>query len=1446
MTEQSYRLDLKGLTAALPRISTETVMSEWRSLATSMARECVYPDVNNNNDPVRGVRDNDWLGITRRCIEDESLQRALTALTAGLTAQDDNPDLAAIVTRLTPLTKAADDGLERVHSALTDLHWSPLDGDSDGDALLRLGQQFIGAWSLVATPYDGAINTFHSYSLVADLYPLLPPAVAAQLRSQLRLHRTANNTAHTNPTTSAADLRAVFQAAADALPQEASPAPRAALAAFTPSAPLPDVCRVCTLRKELTGSRGTINHSSAECRSTRSIVKAWVEANQTASSSSSRRSAPPTPPSAAIAAFSTPFTPAPRPILSIGLLDPDASVPTLLDSGAGASVIDEALVRAAGRWDDVDTTSRILLTPFNDGPTALTAGCIHLSVHLPVGLSVVVAFHVTHLPSPLGYRAVLALGDLRDAQVALLPDGSLVPFTDLAAIDPSAGPVPFQDVWAAADPLGALVHDAPDADPADAPPQPRFGDLASASARRAISSSPALRLASASEIVTAGPTVPPGDEMPLFQPRLRPDADLGKTVSPVFAQPPVLRRITVQLIEELLDLGVFAPAPPRRDTPDIPYFCARAFVVRKPSGRDRAPDDPKGYRLVVDLRLLNEALADESDPSSSMPMAFASIPPDATVFSSLDLRASFYSLPLHPDSQPLTRFRAHGYPLTLMCTRASMGLKVSSSYLSAAVAILVADLPGVVVYCDDLLLAHSSVTEQVAVVLELLQRATRLGFQFSLAKCTFLASEVEFLGRLVSASGSRIAPAFVSALADIQPAKTTPQLRALLGFLNFFRPFIPDASALLEPLSSALRKGRRSTWTPAMSAALQTAVAALSSAAELALYPPSPGPLLLFTDASASHMGAALTTEGHEPLAFWSRALSPAQRRYSIADREALAIVESLRALESTTRGYRITVFTDHKGLEAVFAPDDARPRADRVARWAQYLSTRDVYVQYLPGRDNAVADLFSRPAAHPAVPVAAIQAAATPVSPITEAAADAHAQGHPGPKPLAAALVALGFSKRASRKAARATCAACTTCHRVKTSGSTPALAHRSHPTPPAANIWVFADAAGPFPLRLGHASAVVIVDAFSRLARAWVVPSRGVSGSDISAAVRAWTEAYGAPLVLASDNAQAFRSHTLAATLASASIEHHLATPRKPDSMGRVERVIQSLKDKVRAELSEANTGLPSLEALETAWRRAVAAYNSTLHSSTGETPAFLFFGRDDARELGSFSDVPARASAARSLDADVAARRAKAAGLVDPAWPGSVRRATPVSVGQWVFLRRDRAHKLGPPYAGPFAVVAAAPAGTAVTIRDRAGDERRVPLARLRLWQAPTPPPVSELPALRAAGPYPPASASRSKTRSARSGRRAPAAAPAPAQASTPASTTPAAASAAGPSNAVAPPPAQAPPASPPPNVAGPAAAPASTSPVTSPSPRRRSTRPRTASRRFQDFVTAVHLS
>ena len=162
-------------------------------------------------------------------------------------------------------------------------------------------------------------------------------------------------------------------------------------------------------------------------------------------------------------------------------------------------------------------------------------------------------------------------------------------------------------------------------------------------------------------------------------------------------------------------------------------------------------------------------------------------------------------------------------------------------------------------------------------------------------------------------------------------------LRRFLGLINFYHTFIPNLAAIEVPLTDLMQGAkkkdkRRVDWTPERIDAFVNCKRSLANATSMSFLAPE-AHLILATDASSTDLGGALNQlieNIWQPLGFFSRKLTKAEKNYSPYDRELLAVFASLK-----------------------FSP--------RQLNQLEYISQFCATFQYIPGERNVVADALSR-----------------------------------------------------------------------------------------------------------------------------------------------------------------------------------------------------------------------------------------------------------------------------------------------------------------------------------------------------------------------------------------------------------------------------------------------------------------------------------------------------
>ena len=266
--------------------------------------------------------------------------------------------------------------------------------------------------------------------------------------------------------------------------------------------------------------------------------------------------------------------------------------------------------------------------------------------------------------------------------------------------------------------------------------------------------------------------------------------------SPPYRCGPPKMAIFRRMIDELLENGVVRPSK-------SPY-ASPAFLVPKAGG---------DYRMVVDYRKVNSKIVFDSYPMPTIEQAFEQFG-GAVVFSVLDLNSAYYQILLSHKSRRVTAFCT---PFGLFeFNKLPMGISIGCQGLSRVIDELFADLKGQYVFnfLDDLVVYSPSVEEHVGHVKEVLSRLQRAGFTLNPEKVTLGATEIKYLGHLLSPSGIKILPDRVAAIRQYPRPANLRALRRFMGMVGFYARFISGYADAAADLHGLKKKGVSFVWQP--------------------------------------------------------------------------------------------------------------------------------------------------------------------------------------------------------------------------------------------------------------------------------------------------------------------------------------------------------------------------------------------------------------------------------------------------------------------------------------------------------------------------------------------------------------------------------------------------------------------------------------------------------
>lgn len=399
----------------------------------------------------------------------------------------------------------------------------------------------------------------------------------------------------------------------------------------------------------------------------------------------------------------------------------------------------------------------------------------------------------------------------------------------------------------------------------------------------------------------------------------------------------------------------------------------RMGVVRESNSPWAAPivcarkSDGK-LRLAIDYRGLNGV---------SLPATLHPIPRiddlfdrlgEASFFSVMDAKSGYHQLPLNSKESELTAFVVPWGQYEFM-ERTPFGLKGAGYSFQRFMSTLLGEcnFKDALCYLDDILVWSKTWEEHLVKLRKVLAKIRVANLTLGPSKCRFGLEEIQYLGVTIRNGMLSIGEQRVETLRNLPRPTTVTELRSALGAFSYVQRWIPGLAEINRPLNEAIRgTGRRKLqWTDEMEGAFVELKERTAKAVELRI-PDMGEPFTLVTDGSDRGVGAMLA-QGPEdgehliPVAFYHHTLSDAEKRYSVTDKELLAVFLAVQKFR-VYLGAPFTLITDHSAVRFMKTLN-ANDEKGRRGRWVEYLQQFDMELIHRAGasKELSVADYLSR-----------------------------------------------------------------------------------------------------------------------------------------------------------------------------------------------------------------------------------------------------------------------------------------------------------------------------------------------------------------------------------------------------------------------------------------------------------------------------------------------------
>jgi hypothetical protein len=337
-------------------------------------------------------------------------------------------------------------------------------------------------------------------------------------------------------------------------------------------------------------------------------------------------------------------------------------------------------------------------------------------------------------------------------------------------------------------------------------------------------------------------------------------------------------------VKKLLDAKIIIPLR-------YSEWVANLVHVRKNNGE---------IRLCIDFRNLNRSSKKDNYPLPKMEHILQRVTGSARM-SMGDGFSCYNQISVLPEDREKTTFTTPWG--TFMYSKMPFGLMNAGETFQRAMDISFIGEKDkfVVTYLDDITMFSRFDKEHYHHLKKVFLKCRNFGLSLNPKKSFFSMREGKLLGHIVSTEGVRIDPSRVEAIRTLSIPRSKKEIQSFLGKINFLRRFISNFVELVKFITSMLRKGNEVKWILEARNYFDQIKQALIEALVL-IIPDYSKEFLIFFFSLNDTLAAILlqkNTDGMEqPIYFFSRELRDAEVRYDIMEKQAYALVKSLKAFK--------------------------------------------------------------------------------------------------------------------------------------------------------------------------------------------------------------------------------------------------------------------------------------------------------------------------------------------------------------------------------------------------------------------------------------------------------------------------------------------------------------------------------------------------------------------
>lgn len=385
------------------------------------------------------------------------------------------------------------------------------------------------------------------------------------------------------------------------------------------------------------------------------------------------------------------------------------------------------------------------------------------------------------------------------------------------------------------------------------------------------------------------------------------------------------------------------------------------------------------FRLVMDFRELNRRTVLERFPLPRISDLLDKCTNRSNRYSGGDIADAYFCVLLREAVRPYTAFSTSTNHLQYRVM--PQGLHSAPAMFARLIHKMFGDMtcPELLNYFDDIIVTAKSFGDHMVLWQQIMDTLRTHKLTLKPSKTSFNFYQQKVLGHVLCAQGRSLDPGRVEAIQNWRPPENQTELQSIIGTTVFAAPYVKNMSELTAPLRELNAKGTnvKEAWDDEIHGKTLTEIKKAITNAPVLLTPDPNLPFRIHVDAckTGRGLGAVLlqkdptkvNADGSDiwgPCCYWSRILTPAERKLGSTELELTAMHDCIRHwysyLYHTLEPFEVIVDC-YALVYLVLKMNKSVHSNHRLTRYC--LNLQDYYfsVTHRKGKDHIDADALSR-----------------------------------------------------------------------------------------------------------------------------------------------------------------------------------------------------------------------------------------------------------------------------------------------------------------------------------------------------------------------------------------------------------------------------------------------------------------------------------------------------